>query len=108
MASRTAEWTLRDFLAHFEEEIGRAEELRFREQFRELTDELSLLDAEFMKQKKGCGAPLEAVIDRLHSIAGREAYCERPRGFQAERHRLHDDVDEAIRRVREYRRSCTE
>lgn len=101
-------WTIGDFLSHFEREIERAKEQRFKDVFRTLTAELSLLDAEFLKEKKGCGEPLEVLLDRLHSLAGRLGYCERPRGYEAECEALYGDVDDTVRSVRQFRQSCSE
>lgn len=107
MAGVSDSWTVGDFLKHFEAEIDRAVEERFKVMFRQLTAEMSLLDAEFMTQKTGCGGDLDNILTLLHSISGRLGYCERPRGFERDCDRLFADVEAAVDRVKKFRQSCS-
>jgi hypothetical protein len=107
MASRTENWSIGDFLSHFEKAIDRAVDQRFKDKFHALAGELELLDTEFLKEQKGCGTPLDALIDKLQSLTGRLGYCEHPRGFEAECDTLYRDVDAAVKSVSEFRLSCS-
>lgn len=107
MTSGMETWTISDFLDHFEKEVERAAEERFKVMFKELTAELSLLDAEFMTKKIGCGGDLDGILELFHSISGRLGYCERPRGFERDCDHLYADVEAAVNRVKNFRNSCT-
>lgn len=101
------DWSVGEYLSHFEKEIVRASEERFKTAFKELAGELMLLDSQFMTQSKGCGTDLDNVLELFHSLSGRLGYCERPRGFEKDCDKLYADVQKAIERVRTFRNTCT-
>ena len=107
MATMTENWSVGDYLSHFEKEITRAVEPRFKEQFKELAGELEHLDSEFLLESAGCGAGLDPILEQLHSLAGRLGYCERPRGFEKECDLLFGDVQKAIGTVKKFRSTCS-
>lgn len=107
MASRMDNWSVSDYLHHFEKEVERAAEARFKKKFAELAAELELLDSEFLKASKGCAKGIDPLIDQLYSLAGRLGYCEHPRGYEEECDKLYRDVDRAISSVRSFRDVCT-
>lgn len=108
MASKTDQWSVGDYLNHFVKEIDLAAEDRFKEQFRKLTKELESLDAEFLKETKGCSKGIDPLIDSMHSLVGRLGYCERPRGFEKDCDKLYKDVAETVEKVHKFRESCAD
>lgn len=107
MASRSENWSISDYLVHFEKEVDLAVEPRFKEKFKDLAAEIEQLDVEFMSKTKGCGKEVDDLIDRFHSLTGRLGYCERPRGYEKDCDVLYRDVEAAIGMVREFRKSCS-
>ena len=108
MASRMENWSIGDYLKHFEKEVDLAAEDRFKVQFKALAHELEELDSEFLKETKGCSKELDPIFDQLHSLAGRLRYCETPRGFEKDCNILYGDVDKAIKAVSDFRKSCSD
>lgn len=107
MATTTENWKAEDYLVQFEKAIERASDEKFKEVFRELAGELSLLDAEFLAEGVGCNKNLDDLLEIFHSIYGRIGYCERPRGFERECETLYKDVALAVELVQRFRTSCS-
>lgn len=107
MASLTENWSISDYMVHFQQEVDRAAEPRFKDKFKDLASEINQLDVEFMNKTKGCDKNVDDLIDRFHSLTGRLGYCERPRGYEKDCDVLYRDVESAIGMVRDLRKSCT-
>ncbi len=107
MTKKVDEWSIGDYLEHFVKEAEKSDDKRFLLAFEGLAEQLELLDSEFIKETRGCSAGLAPLFDRLHSIAGRLGYCERPRGFESECDDLYAEVEKAVEEARAFRVSCT-
>lgn len=107
MATATGNWKASDYLVQFEKAIERSEAPRFKEAFKTLAGELSLLDAEFLAEGMGCSKNLDDLLEAFHSIYGRIGYCEKPRGFERECDTLYKDVALAVELVQRFRTSCS-
>lgn len=103
---RTENWDAGDFGRHFRGRAAASSDGAFREEFARLAETLEPMDREFCRETAKCGRDLSSVIEELEEIAGREGYCERPRGFEAECGGLYQDVDRAIAHIAHVREEC--
>ncbi|MBI5015530.1 MAG: hypothetical protein HZB55_08555 [Deltaproteobacteria bacterium] len=103
---RMQDWEAGDFSQHFRKLAAASKEKQFQERFAALAGALEPLDREFFRETARCGRDLTAVVENLQRIAGREGYCDRPRGFDTDCEVLYRDVDHVIARVGSLREGC--
>ena len=106
MASRMDDWEVGDYLSHFLHEFSRSNDEQLRVKLSGLIRTLESLDAEFMRESSRCGVDLGALMDDLHSIAGRMGYCRTDRGFAADCDKLYHDMERASAHADQLKQTC--
>jgi hypothetical protein len=106
MNKRMENWDAADFGRHFRGRAETSPDAAFKEKFGALAAALEPMGREFCRETAACGKNLTSVMEELQAIAGREGYCERPRGFESECDTLYQEVDRAISHVGSLRDVC--
>jgi len=105
-SERMRNWDVGDFHQEFRRLADGSRDEVFRARFGALATALEPLTREFVRETAACGHDLGGFLEELASIAARDRYCDRPRGFDGTCATLYNDVDGAIRKAEELQGCC--